>query len=154
MTQLSELAETLEKIGRLAMKAGRLLRKAELEPLMEPAETGTGKKPPTSVLEVWEKLLEARAEFYRQKHGLASTHQIVELALTPQRIKLISGAVSRHGVERTKRAAIGLYLSEFHTGKNEHGKEYLEPERPFQIKAGVDAVDKFAAIYAETHKEY
>lgn len=153
MAKLSELAEILEKVGRLYARAGKILREAEIGPLLEEPEEKE-KKIPLEVQEVWDKYCEARAQFYRDKHRLSSTHLVTPPALTPKRIKLIHDAVKRHDVERVKRAAIGLFLSEFHIGKNEHGKAYVDPERPFQIKGDKDMVDYFADVYVEVHGEY
>jgi hypothetical protein len=143
----------MEKIGRLALKAGKILRESGVDQLLK-TTTEKKQKLPASVKEVWEKYCDARAHHFRTKHHLSDSHKVTQPALTNQRVKLISDAVKRHGVERVKRAAIGLFLSKWHSGFNEHGKEYLEPERPFQIKQGKDYVDYFADIYTEEHGEF
>jgi len=156
MSKLDEIAATIERIGRLHVTLSNQIRAASIteEDIVELSVREETVRIPAEVAEVWEKYCEARAEYYRSKHRLSETHAVVPPALTPQRVNLIRGAISRHGVERVKRAAIGMFLSEFHIGKNEHGKEYLEPERPFQIKNGRDMVDFFAEIYAATHREF
>lgn len=152
MPSLSEIADLHEKIGRLQMKLGRKYRELELDPeLLESDKTEASI--PEGVEAVWERLIDAWAMHRMDVSGKNPGRHLAP-SLTPQRVKLVRDSIRRHGVEKVKRAAIGLYLSDFHCGKNDTGKEYLEPERPFVIKDGKDMTEYFANIYMETHREF
>lgn len=110
---------------------------------------------------VWEAFLRQRQGFYESRDGRPPG---AVPKLTQQRRRLIRDAIHRHDDEllefdqraewtkrsRVRAAAIGLFLDEFMTGNNERQTAYLEPERPFRVKGGVDQVDRFADLFFNT----
>lgn len=151
MPSLSELGELHKKIGRLHLKLGRMYEELEIDPELLKSDK-TEASIPEGVGAVWERLIDAWS-MHRMDVTGKKPNRALAPSLTPERVKLVRDAIRRHGVDKTKRAAIGLFLSPFHTGKNDTGKPYLEPERPFQIKQGKDMTEYFAGIYMEEHRE-
>lgn len=153
MASLTELADVFESMARLHRKASRILKEIDLDPQKLSKNQKQEAGAPDDVMEVWERLLDAWAMHRMDKTGSKPARHLGP-SLTIGRIRMVKEALKRHGLEKTKRAAIGLYLSDFHCGKNDTGKEYLEPERPFVIKDGKDMTEYFANIYMETHREF
>lgn len=150
-SSLTQLADVFEQMGRLQKKAARLLREVELGPDFELEKPEP--KIPAHIDECWEKYLQGWAAFMLDRNGKKPNMGLAP-KLTAKRVKLIKDACVRQGPDRVKRALIGLFLSDWHTGVNPNNKTYLEPERALVIKQDRDMVEYFAQAYSEAHDEY
>lgn len=71
---------------------------------------------------VFKRHLEAREKFYKRKGQPYRPPSI-----TPTIRKAIRTAIAEFGEEKAMDAAVGIFYSEFHTGKNSDEKEFLNP---------------------------
>ena len=153
MGSLNSLAADFEQLSKIYHRISLKLAAVDQGDLGVPQKRAKPKIA-ADVHQVWQKYLQARMGHYESKHGRVPK---TDPKLTQERAKLIRAAINRHDVPTVVRAVIGIWLSEFHTGKNDHGKEYTEIERALVIKKSdgvpIDGVEKFAMIYQEEHGE-
>lgn len=109
----------------------------------------------TDVREVFERHLVARTRYFERKNGKkpASLPD-----LTPElRIK-IREAIRRHGKKKAIAAGVGIFYSDFHTGKNDEDREYLSPHLCWRIQTGKthdrNNVEQFAELALEKHSQF
>lgn len=95
---------------------------------------------------VWEAYLQARAAYYRDKNGSTPS---AEPSLTTKRRTKIRNAIREHGYWKAHDAGLGIFWSDFHTGKNPDQKEFLTPEVIWSINTDRDNVERFAQRIAE-----
>ncbi len=129
----------------------------EVEPEVRTSIRESGqKRPDPQVEEVFKNYLGIRSAHFEDKLGRPPKGS--PPALTPERRKLIRAAITRHGIERVKKAVCGLFLDDWMVGNNPQGKEYTNIERALVIKkrdgVPVDQVDRFAELYMEKHHEF
>jgi len=92
------------------------------------------------VAEVWAEYTEAREVYYQMVNGRQPRS---DLKLTPERRKQIGKALKVAGLDTCKRAARGVFLSEFHR-KN----KFLGPEYAFRLTN----LEKFAELVTEVRQ--
>jgi hypothetical protein len=95
---------------------------------------------------VWKSHLEARRIYFEGKTGRKLT-RVPDL--TPHIRKSIKDAIKQHGLEKAEAAGRGIFLSDFHTGKNDAEKEYLGPELCWRIKKDHNNVERFSELVLE-----
>ncbi len=97
---------------------------------------------------VWRTYEHARSIYLKAKR-----RTVRPMTLTPKRRTLIRNALKTHGEEATHKAAAGIFLSDYHKGQNQEGREYLSPEIAFRMNATTDNIEKFAELVDQDPRE-
>lgn len=105
-----------------------------------------------SVDRVWARHLKARAGHFTAKNGKPGRMP----DLTPELRKAIREAIRRHGEDKAMGAGVGIFYSEFHTGRDpQHlGKEHLDPALCWRITMKRNAVEEFYRFYEDAERAF
>ena len=108
------------------------------------------RQPTDEVSECWKVYTDHRERHFIETNG---SKPPAAPTLTTARRKLIRRAIREHGFRKAKVAPAGMFLSEFHLGKNDRNTTYIGPEHAWKMPNtagnGPDNVETFSGLYFE-----